>query len=101
MAAQIRQRRRIEREGGEPIRLKMPVFPYVTIAWTAGVLAVVVVVPETRPQVGLSFLSPAVVPAAYGYRVRDRRRVARAARVRGLRPVARPGRRPRIPRPAG
>ncbi|MEU7378939.1 MULTISPECIES: hypothetical protein [unclassified Streptomyces] len=45
----------------------------------AGVLAVMVVMPETRPQVGLSFLSLAVVPAAYGYRVRGRRRVARAA----------------------
>ncbi|MEU3343879.1 amino acid permease [Streptomyces sp. NPDC006700] len=82
VAAQIRQRRRIEREGGEPIKLKMWLFPYlsyVTIAWMAGVLAVMVVMPETRPQVGLSFLSLAVVLAAYGYRVRGRRRVARAA----------------------
>ncbi|MEZ7002922.1 amino acid permease [Streptomyces sp. SCSIO 75703] len=77
VTAQIRQRKRVEREGSEPIKLKMWGFPYlsyVTIAWMAGVLIVMVVMPETRAQVGMSFLSLAVVLAAYAYRVRGRRR---------------------------
>ncbi|WP_203599025.1 amino acid permease [Streptomyces sp. SID10853] len=82
VAAQIQQRKRIERDGSEPVKLKMWLFPYlsyVTIAWMAGVLAVMIIMPGTRSEVGLSFLSLAVVLAAYRHQGRARRRAARAA----------------------
>lgn len=79
VAAQIRLRKRVERVGEEQIKLKMWLFPYlsyVTIAWMAGVLAVMVIMPDTRSQVGLSFSSLAVVLIAYRLHVRARQRSA-------------------------
>ncbi len=76
VAAQVRLRREVERDG-DPIRLKMWFFPYlsyVTIVWMVGVLMVMVVMPSTRSQVGLSFASLAVVVLAYRLHLRSRRR---------------------------
>ncbi|AZU60635.1 amino acid permease [Neobacillus mesonae] len=66
--AQIRLRRRLEKEAPEKLKLKMWLFPYlsyVTILWMFGVIAVMIWIPGTRSQVYLSIVSFGAILAAY------------------------------------
>lgn len=68
VAAEIRLRKRLEVEDPGALRLKMWMFPwlsYLSIAWMVAVLAIMVALPDTRPQVGLSFISLAVILVLY------------------------------------
>ncbi|MCB5910218.1 amino acid permease [Streptomyces pinistramenti] len=72
--AQVRMRRRLEREDPARLTLKMWLFPWlswVTIAAMTAVIAAMAVLPDSRSQFWLSLLTVAVVLA--GYEVRRRR----------------------------
>ncbi|MFI7099022.1 amino acid permease [Streptomyces sp. NPDC050161] len=78
--AQVRMRRRIERDEPGRLTLKMWLFPWlswVTIAAMTAVIAAMAVLPDSRSQFWLSLLTVAVVLA--GYEVRRRRGPAPAA----------------------
>lgn len=73
--AQLRLRRKLEREAPERIRLRMWFFPwltYLTIAAMVAVLVTMAITPELSIQFYLSLLSLAAVLVAYGL-VRNRR----------------------------
>lgn len=68
LVAQIRMRKHLMATDPKSLTLKMWFFPYlsyVTVAWMVAVLGLMVWIPETRLQVGLSFLSLAAVLIAF------------------------------------
>jgi GABA permease len=76
--AQIRLRRRLEKEAPEKLQLKMWLFPYLsylTILWMFGVIAVMIWIPGTRSQVVLSVVSFGAILAAYRLRSKYNKQV--------------------------
>ncbi|KMY42701.1 amino acid permease [Peribacillus loiseleuriae] len=66
--AQIRLRRKLERDAPEKLQLKMWLFPYLsyfTIFWMMAVIAVMAWIPSTRSQVILSLISFGAILVAY------------------------------------
>ncbi|GHH99879.1 amino acid permease [Neobacillus kokaensis] len=72
--AQVRLRRRLEKESPEKLKLKMWLFPYlsyVTILWMFGVIAAMIWIPGTRSQVYLSLVSFGAILVAYMIRSKN------------------------------
>lgn len=72
--AQVRLRRRLERDDPEKLTLKMWLFPwlsYATIALMAGVILAMALLPSTRSQFWLSAITLALILA--GFEIRRRR----------------------------
>lgn len=78
VSSQIKLRRHLEAHDPGALKLKMWWFPwlsYLSIAWMIVVLGLMVWIPETRSQVGLSFASLAAILALYALRARKGPRV--------------------------
>ena len=89
--AELRMRRRLEREAPERLTLRMWFFPWLTYVAIAAMVAVIVsmaFVDDVRPQLVPSLISLAVVLVAARWRAR---RSARAEPARAGRAKARPG----------
>lgn len=74
--AQVRLRKRLQREDPAALRLKMWLFPwlsYATIALMVGVIAAMALLPASRSQFWLSAITLAVILLAYQFRKRQHR----------------------------
>ena len=86
--SELRMRRRLEREAPERLKVRMWLFPYLTyfaIAAMVAVIASMALVKDVRSQLIPSFISLAVVLAAYWFKTRAERQTAA---VHGRRPLA-------------
>jgi GABA permease len=69
--AQLRLRRRLEREAPERLRIRMWGYPWLTRVAITGMLAILTamaVIPEQRVSLAFGLISAAVLLAAYGIR---------------------------------
>jgi len=77
--SELRMRRRLEREAPERLKVKMWLFPYLTyfaIAAMVVVIASMALVKDVRSQLIPSFISLAIVLAAYWFKTRAENRTA-------------------------
>jgi GABA permease len=80
--SELKMRRRLEREAPERLKLRMWLFPYLTyfaIVAMVAVIASMALVKDVRAQLIPSFISLAVVLAAYWFKTRAERQTATVA----------------------
>ncbi len=78
--SELRMRRRLDREAPERLKVRMWLFPYLTyfaIAAMVAVIASMALVKDARAQLIPSFISLAVVLAAYRFKTRAERQTSR------------------------
>jgi len=93
--AQVRLRRRLEREAPEKLTLRMWLFPWLTYASIAGMVCVILamaLVDEVRAQLWWSLGSLAIVLALAFWHTRRREEPSRSTAATGVRTGARPAR---------